>query len=65
MDVVVERLRHNQVPVLSSEATVALLQASAAQGSQDDAAHLLAQSTTVGAGAVLAIAAMRAGPLWR
>jgi len=65
MDVVVERLRHNQVPVLSSEATVALLQASAAQAGQDDAARLLAQSKALGAGAVLAIAATREGPLWR
>ncbi|MET0226525.1 MAG: winged helix-turn-helix domain-containing protein, partial [Dokdonella sp.] len=65
MDVVVERLRHNQVPVLSSEATVALLQTTAVQASEDDAGRLLAQSATVGAGAVLAIAATRAGPLWR
>ncbi|HEY0231262.1 MAG TPA: winged helix-turn-helix domain-containing protein, partial [Dokdonella sp.] len=65
MDVVVERLRHNQVPVLSSEATVALLQAGDAQADPDDVPRLLARSRTAGAGAVLAIAATRAGPLWR
>ena len=65
MDVVVERLRHNQVPVLSSEATVAMLQTGDAQAAGDDARRLAAQAKTIGAAAVLAISAARAGPLWR
>jgi DNA-binding winged helix-turn-helix (wHTH) protein/tetratricopeptide (TPR) repeat protein len=65
MDVVVERLRHNQVPVLSSEATVAMLQTADAQSDGDDARRLAAQSKAIGAGVVLGISAARAGPLWR
>ncbi|MEP7042094.1 MAG: winged helix-turn-helix domain-containing protein [Dokdonella sp.] len=65
MDVVVERLRRNQVPVLSGEATVALLQASEAPLGSDDAQRLAKPANALGVGVMLDITATHAGPAWR
>lgn len=68
LDVVVERLRRNRVPVLSSETSVALSQspglASTGQGPTAQAALRRLRETS-GADAVIGLRAVRAGGLWQ
>ncbi|HEY0179587.1 MAG TPA: winged helix-turn-helix domain-containing protein [Dokdonella sp.] len=65
MDVVVERLRRNGVPVVSSEATVAMLQAIGAPAAADPTALARHARAAAGAGAIVDIAARRDGAGWR
>ena len=60
MDVIIERLRRNQVPVLSSEATVALVHGSDALSAGSDVQALAAHANVV-----VDIATTHAGRAWR
>jgi DNA-binding winged helix-turn-helix (wHTH) protein/tetratricopeptide (TPR) repeat protein len=62
MDVVVERLRANRVPVLPSDATVALLHADGANETPDAIAK---RARDAGAGTIVILDARHDGALWR
>jgi DNA-binding winged helix-turn-helix (wHTH) protein/tetratricopeptide (TPR) repeat protein len=62
MDVVVERLRANRVPVLPSDATVAML---GTDGANDTPDAIASRARDAGAGTVVLLRAGRAGTLWR